>query len=152
MIHTNFALHRPVTTVMIFAAVATIGALAAKLLPLEQFPDITFPFMGVTIPYPGSTPEEIEEEITRPVEDALATLPGIREIRSRSEGYQSTFEIEFDWGTDVDAAGFEVRTKLDAIRHDLPAAANRILMFTASSAAPQKRLTRSAAVASGSSA
>jgi len=134
MIHTNFALHRPVTTVMIFAAVATIGALAAKLLPLEQFPDITFPFMGVTIPYPGSTPEEIEEEITRPVEDALATLPGIREIRSRSEGDQSTFEIEFNWGTDVDAAGFEVRTKLDAIRHDLPAAANRILMFTASSA------------------
>ncbi len=134
MIHTNFALRRPVTTVMIFAAVATIGALAAKLLPLEQFPDITFPFMGVTIPYPGSTPEEIEEEITRPVEDALATLPGIREIRSRSESDQSSFEIEFDWGTDVDAAGFEVRTKLDAIRHDLPEAANRILMFTASSA------------------
>jgi HAE1 family hydrophobic/amphiphilic exporter-1 len=134
MIHTNFALRRPVTTIMVFAAIATIGAMAARLLPLEQFPDITFPFMGVTIPYPGSTPEEIEEEITRPVEDALATLPGIREVRSRSEGDQATFEIEFDWGTDVDAAGFEVRTKLDAIRHDLPAAANRILMFTASSA------------------
>ncbi|MEZ5532913.1 MAG: efflux RND transporter permease subunit [Steroidobacteraceae bacterium] len=134
MIHTNFALRRPVTTVMVFAAVATIGLMAARLLPLEQFPDITFPFMGVTIPYPGSTPEEIEEEITRPVEDALATLPGIREIRSRSEGDQAQFEIEFDWGTDIDAAGFEVRTRLDAIRHDLPAAANRILMFTASSA------------------
>ncbi|MGE0582424.1 MAG: efflux RND transporter permease subunit [Steroidobacteraceae bacterium] len=134
MIHTRFALRRPVTTVMIFAAVATIGAMAAKLLPLEQFPDITFPFMGVTIPYPGSTPEEIEEEITRPVEDALATLLGIREIRSRSASDQATFEIDFDWGTDVDAAGFEVRTKLDAIRHDLPLAANRILMFTASSA------------------
>ncbi|MBV6418619.1 MAG: Multidrug resistance protein MdtC [Steroidobacteraceae bacterium] len=134
MIHTGFALRRPVTTVMIFAAVATIGLMASRLLPLEQFPDITFPFMGVSIPYPGSTPGEIEEEITRPVEDALATLPGIREIRSRSEGDQAQFEIEFDWGTDIDAAGFEVRTRLDAIRHDLPAAANRILMFTASSA------------------
>jgi len=134
VIHTHFALRRPVTTIMLFAAVATIGAMAARLLPLEQFPDITFPFMGVSIPYPGSTPEEIEDEITRPVEDALATLPGIREIRSKSESDQATFEIEFDWGTDVEAAGFEVRTKLDAIRHDLPAAANRILMFRASSA------------------
>ncbi len=69
---------------MTFAAVAVIGLVAARLLPLEQFPDITFPFMGVSIPYPGSTPEEIEELITRPMEDALATLPGIKEIRSRS--------------------------------------------------------------------
>ncbi|MCW5572659.1 MAG: efflux RND transporter permease subunit [Steroidobacteraceae bacterium] len=134
MIHTSFALHRPVTTIMVSAAVATIGLMAARLLPLEQFPDITFPFMGVSIPYPGSTPEEIEEEITRPVEDALATLSGIREIRSTSSGDEAQFEIEFDWGTDAEAAGFEVRTKLDAIRHDLPPAANRILMFRASSA------------------
>jgi HAE1 family hydrophobic/amphiphilic exporter-1 len=134
MKHTAFALRRPVTTVMSFAAVAMIGLMAARLLPLEQFPDVTFPFMGVEIAYPGSTPEEIEEQITRPVEDALATLPGIREIRSRSSGDAANFEIEFDWGTDAEAAGFEVRTKLDSIRHDLPSAANRIVMFTASSA------------------
>lgn len=134
MIHTAFALRRPVTTIMVSAAIATIGLMAARLLPLEQFPDITFPFMGVTIPYPGSTPEEIEEEITRPVEDALATLPGIRQIRSTSTGDQAQFEIDFDWSKEVEAAGFEVRTRLDAIRHDLPAAANRILIARASSA------------------
>jgi HAE1 family hydrophobic/amphiphilic exporter-1 len=133
MIHTNFALRRPVTTLMTFAAVAVIGLVAARLLPLEQFPDVTFPFMGVTIPYPGSTPEEMEELVTRPVEDALATLPGIKEIHSSSREDVANFQIQFDWGTDVNAASFEVRTKLDSIRAQLPRGADRILMFTASS-------------------
>ncbi len=110
MVHTDFALRRPVTTLMSVAAVAVLGIVGARLLPLEQVPDVTFPFMGVTIPYPGSTPEETEELITRPVEDALATLPGIEEIKSTSKENEATFEIQFDWGTDVDAASFEVRT------------------------------------------
>jgi hydrophobic/amphiphilic exporter-1 (mainly G- bacteria), HAE1 family len=134
MIHTDFALRRPVTTLMSVAAIALLGLVGAKLLPLEQFPDVTFPFMGVTIPYPGSTPEETEELITRPVEDALATLAGIEEIRSTSNENEATFEIRFGWGTDIDAASFEVRTKLDSIRDQLPKSADRILMFTASSA------------------
>jgi HAE1 family hydrophobic/amphiphilic exporter-1 len=84
MVHTDFALRRPVTTLMAFAAVAVIGLVSARLLPLEQYPDVSFPFMGAGVPYPGSTPEETEELITRPIEDALATLPGIEEIRSTS--------------------------------------------------------------------
>ena len=70
MIHTDIALRRPVTTVMLFLALTLIGLISTRLLPLEQFPDIQFPGMMVTIPYPGSTPEEIEEMITRPVEEA----------------------------------------------------------------------------------
>lgn len=134
MMHTAAALRRPVTTLMIFAAVSVIGLVGARLLPLEQYPDITFPFMGVSIPFPGSTPKEIEELITRPVEDAISTLPGIREIRSESGSDEAQFQIEFDWGTDIKAQSFEVRTKLDSIRAQLPKAANRIVMFTASSA------------------
>ncbi len=134
MNHTAAALRRPVTTLMITAALATIGLVGARLLPLEQFPDITLPFMGIEIPYPGSTPSEVEEVITRPVEDALSTLPGIKDIRSVSNGDSSRLLVEFLWGTDTDTAGFEVRSKLDAIRGQLPKAANRILMFTASSA------------------
>ena len=77
MIHTNAALRRPVTTVMLFVALLVIGLIAARLLPLEQLPDISFPGMGITIPYPGSTPEEVEQLITRPVEEALSTLGSI---------------------------------------------------------------------------
>lgn len=134
MKHAEFALRRPVTTWMVFAAFSVIGAFAGWLLPLEQLPKVTLPFMGVSIPYPGSTPTEIEERITRPVEDALATLPGVRRIRSTSTADEAQLQIELDWGADVRASSFEVRSKLDAIRHQLPPAANRILLFTASSA------------------
>jgi HAE1 family hydrophobic/amphiphilic exporter-1 len=134
MIHTDWSLKRPVSVAMVFAAVAMIGLVGSRLLPLEQFPDVTFPFMGVEVPYPGSTPQEIEEVIIEPIEDALATLPGIQQIRSTATSDSGQFQIQFDWGTDIDAATFEVRTKLDSIRQQLPRAANRILMFTASSA------------------
>ncbi|HPF27543.1 MAG TPA: efflux RND transporter permease subunit [Steroidobacteraceae bacterium] len=131
--HTRFALRRPVSIAMLFAAVAVIGLMATRLLPLEQFPDVKFPFMGLEIPYPGSTPEEVEDLVTKPIQEALATLPGIHEIRSTSASDRAQVQILFDWGMDLDAATFEVRTKLDAIRRQLPAAANRILMFRASS-------------------
>ena len=68
MIHTRFALQRPVTTLMTFIAVALIGVISMTLLPLELFPDIRFPGIEVTIPYAGSTPEEVEQLITRPAD------------------------------------------------------------------------------------
>jgi HAE1 family hydrophobic/amphiphilic exporter-1 len=132
MIHTNIALRRPITTVMVFLALTLIGLIATRLLPLEQFPDITFPGMQVTIPYAGSTPEEIEELITRPVEEALSTLSGIKELRSTSRENEAEFQIQFDWGTDIEAVSFEVRTKLDSVRGQLPAGADRMLIFAGS--------------------
>ncbi len=130
MLHTSTALKRPVTTTMTFIALIVVGLISLRLLPLEEFPDVTFPGMQVIIPYPGSTPEEVEQLITRPVEEALSTLAGIEELRSRSEAEQATFQIAFDWGRDIDAAAFDVRTKLDAIRSELPAGADRILAFS----------------------
>jgi hydrophobic/amphiphilic exporter-1 (mainly G- bacteria), HAE1 family len=134
MVHTDFALRRPVTTLMTFAAVAVIGLVSSRLLPLEQYPDVSFPFMGAGVPYPGSTPEETEELITRPIEDALATLPGIEEIRSTSSDQDARFEIRFAWGTDINTAGFEVRNKLDSVRAQLPKTADRMWMWMASTA------------------
>jgi HAE1 family hydrophobic/amphiphilic exporter-1 len=134
MVHTDFALRRPVTTLMTFAAIAVIGIVASRLLPLEQYPDVSFPFMGAGVPFPGSTPEETEELITRPIEDALATLPGIEEIHSTSTDQDARFEIRFAWGTDINTAGFEVRTKLDAVRAQLPKTADRMWMWMASAA------------------
>jgi HAE1 family hydrophobic/amphiphilic exporter-1 len=115
---------------MTFIALVLVGLISLHLLPLEEFPDVTFPGMQVIIPYPGSTPEEVEQLITRPVEEALSTLAGIEELRSRSEAEQATFQIQFDWGRDIDAAAFDVRTKLDSIRAELPAGADRILAFS----------------------
>jgi hydrophobic/amphiphilic exporter-1 (mainly G- bacteria), HAE1 family len=133
MIHTRFALRRPVTTLMTFIAIALIGVIATWLLPLELFPDIRFPGIQVTIPYAGSTPEEVEQLITRPAEEAIATLSGIKEIRSTSSETGAELVVFFQWDRDPSAVGFEVRTKLESIRHEFPPSANRILtqMFAA---------------------
>jgi HAE1 family hydrophobic/amphiphilic exporter-1 len=129
MLHTKVALQRPVTTVMVALAVLAVGVVSSKLLRLEAMPDITFPGMRVVIPYAGSTPEEMEELIVRPVEEALATLSGIEQIEASAQSDQAMFDIQFNWDRDADAAAFEVRTKLDSIRPQLPAGADRMLMF-----------------------
>lgn len=134
MVHTDFALRRPITTLMVFAAITVIGLVSSRLLPLEQYPDVSFPMMGLGVPYPGSTPEETEELITRPIEDALATLPGIEELHSTSSDQDSQFRIRFAWGTDIDTAAFEVRNKLDSVRATLPKTADRTWMWMASTA------------------
>jgi len=127
--HTRLALQRPVTTVMVALALFAVGLISARLLRLEAMPDISFPGMRVVVPYPGSTPEEIELLIVRPVEEALATLPGIEEIRASAQSDQAQFDISFSWDRDPDAAAFDIRTKLDSIRPQLPAGADRLLIF-----------------------
>ena len=133
MLHTKIALARPVTTVMAALALLAVGLISGKLLRLEAMPDISFPGMQIIVPYAGSTPEEMERLVVRPVEEALATLAGIKEIRASAQSDQATFIVLFDWDRDVDAAAFEVRTKLDSIRPQLPAGADRLLIFAFSS-------------------
>ncbi|WP_326526039.1 efflux RND transporter permease subunit, partial [Dokdonella sp.] len=114
------SLKRPVTAVMFFISLTVIGLLAAFRLPLEFLPDIEAPFLFVNIPYPGSTPAEIERTITRPVEEVLATLPGVQNMNSRSRADGAEIFMEFKWGQNVATKAVEARDKIDAIRADLP--------------------------------
>ena len=132
MKHTEFALHRPVTTIVVFVALSLIGLLASRLLPLEKFPDIEFPIIFVQVPYAGSTPEEVERLITRPIEEALATLSGVERMNSTSDENQSQILLRFAWGESMGAKGIEARAKVDGIKHLLPADVRRILVFTGS--------------------
>jgi len=132
MKHTDIALRRPVTTVMIFVAMALVGAISSRLLPLEKFPDIEFPGIFIQVPYNGSTPEEVEQLITRPIEEALATLPGVEMMRSTSRENMAEIFLRFGWEEEVSAKGIDARAKVDAIRHQLPADVERILVFTGS--------------------
>ena len=132
MKHTEIALRRPVTTVVVFVALGFIGLLASRLLPLEKFPDIEFPGIFIQIPYEGSTPEEIERLITRPVEETLATLSGVQIMFSTSEEDQAQVFMQFDWDEDMGAKGIEARAKIDAIRDQLPSDIRRFFIFTGS--------------------
>ena len=132
MKHTEVALRRPVTTIVVFVALSLVGLLAAKLLPLEKFPDIEFPGIFVQIPYEGSTPEEVERLITRPVEEALATLSGVEQMFSSSDENNAQIFLQFGWDQSMGAKGIEARAKVDSIRHLLPNDVRRVLVFTGS--------------------
>jgi HAE1 family hydrophobic/amphiphilic exporter-1 len=132
MRHTEVALHRPVTTIVVFVALALMGLIASRLLPLEQFPDIEFPGIFVQIPYDGSTPEEVERLITRPMEEALATLSGVEQMFSSSSDNQAQVFMRFGWDENMGAKGIEARAKIDAIRHQLPEDVRRVFVFTGS--------------------
>ncbi|MBT8080202.1 MAG: efflux RND transporter permease subunit, partial [Gammaproteobacteria bacterium] len=132
MKHTEIALRRPVTTVVVFVALALVGLIASRLLPLEKFPDIEFPGIFIQIPYDGSTPEEVERLITRPVEEALATLSGVEQMFSSSSENQAEIFLRFGWDESMGAKGIEARAKVDSIRHTLPVDVRRIFIFTGS--------------------
>ena len=132
MKHTEISLRRPVTTVVFFVALALVGLIASRLLPLEKFPDIEFPGIFIQIPYEGSTPEEIERLITRPVEEALATLTGVERMYSSSSEDTAEVFLQFGWDQSMGAKGIEARAKVDGIRHELPPDIRRVLVFTGS--------------------
>ncbi|NIP17971.1 MAG: hypothetical protein GWM87_07295, partial [Xanthomonadales bacterium] len=86
---------------MLFLSLVVIGIVASRFLPLEFFPEVDVPVVVMDIPYQGSSPEEVEREITRPAEEVLATLSGIDRLESRSSANGSQIEIIFKWGTDT---------------------------------------------------
>ncbi|MGY6588128.1 MAG: efflux RND transporter permease subunit [Wenzhouxiangella sp.] len=124
----RLAIRRPVTTGMVFLSFALLGVIAARMLPLEFFPDIDFPGMMVQVPYQGSTPEEVERLITRPIEEVLSTMSGVQRMNSNSSQDQSTVFMFFGWDADMDARGVEARDKIDGIRHLLPDDVERVFV------------------------
>ncbi|BDX06900.1 acriflavin resistance protein [Planctobacterium marinum] len=125
----NFALRRPVTVCMFFASMLLLGLISSRLLPLEKFPGIDIPEIYINIPYRDASPAEVEKMITRPVEEALATMSGIQRLRSSSRENGAEIGIEFKWDENINAKSIEAREKIDAIRHLLPDDVERILVY-----------------------
>ncbi len=71
-------------------------------LPHAYLPALDMPYIGVQISYPNSNPTQIEKEITKPVEEVLATLPGVKKLRTSSSADEASFSMEFAWGKDLD--------------------------------------------------
>ena len=117
----EFSIKRPVTTVMMFVSLFVIGLIAAVRLPLEALPSVTFPGIFLQLPYSGSTPDEVERTVLRPVEEAVSTMSGIKRMEGNARADGATMFIQFsDWSRDVSIAASEARERIDAIRDDLP--------------------------------
>ncbi|MFV7783630.1 efflux RND transporter permease subunit [Shewanella marisflavi] len=125
---TRLAISRPVTTSMFFVAILLFGLASSRLLPLEMFPGIEMPQVMIEVPYKGSTPAEVEREITNVLEESLATMGGIEELRSRSSQNGAEIELRMKWGENVSTKSLEAREKVDAVRHLLPKDVERVFI------------------------
>lgn len=131
----ELSLRRPVTTTMLFVSLFVVGLIAALRLPLEMFPEVSPPFIMVQVPYTGSTPEEVERTVVRPIEEALSTLTGIKRIDASARSDGANIFVQFsDWDRDVEIAASEARERIDAIRSELPEDLQRyfVLKFSTS--------------------
>ncbi|MFQ5639371.1 MAG: efflux RND transporter permease subunit [bacterium] len=127
------ALRRPVTTVMVFLSLFVLGAISGNLLPLEFLPDVDFPGIFIRFPYPNSTPKEVEELITIPVEEVLGTLSRVKRMDSNSEENGVGINLQFNWGEDTSIKALEAKEKIESIWNQLPADLERYFVFKFSS-------------------
>jgi len=116
----QIAVRRPVTVVMIVVGIIVMGFVALSRLSVDLLPDIEIPAAAVITTYEGAGPYEVENLVTRPVEEALATVANVTAISSQSERGRSTVVVEFAWGTDMDFALLDMRERLDMVKPFLP--------------------------------
>ena len=126
---TRFGLNRPITLCMMFLSLFVFGLLASRMLPLEKFPGIDIPEIYINVPYPNASPAEVERLITRPIEEALSTVSGVKKMRSFSKEDSAEIGLEFNWDDNLNSKSIEVRERLDGIRHQLPKDVERVLVF-----------------------
>ncbi len=125
----RIAVDRPVTTFMLYIAVALFGFISLSRLSVDLLPDINFPRFSIVTEYPGVAPEGIETLITAPLERAVSRVPGIRRVESISREGVSHLILEFNWGTNMDFATLHAREKLDEVRYLLPEEAENPAIF-----------------------
>jgi hydrophobic/amphiphilic exporter-1 (mainly G- bacteria), HAE1 family len=120
MLLSDVSIKRPVFATMLILALVVLGLFAYGRLNIDQWPNVEFPFVGVQTTYTGASPEAVEREVTKKIEEAVNSVQGVKQITSRSaEGYSMIF-IQFRLGTNVMDALADVRAKVDGIRQNLP--------------------------------
>ncbi len=113
---TEISVKHPVFATMMMVAISVLGIFSYQRLAIDQMPDITFPFVQVQTSYPGASSEAVMQDVTRPIEEAVNTVSGIKNIRSFSREGFSRVMIEFNLDVDVKVAVQDVRDKVAGVR------------------------------------
>jgi HAE1 family hydrophobic/amphiphilic exporter-1 len=116
----DVAIRRPVFTTMLMFGLIVLGLFSFRRLPIDQFPDVDIPVVAVQTTYIGASPETVEREVTRRLEEAFNPVEGVDRITSISLEGVSQVIVEFDLGRDGDQAAQDIRSKIDLIRRQLP--------------------------------
>ena len=120
MFLSDLSIKRPVLTSCIMLALVVLGLFSLKGLGIDQYPKIDFPVVTVSIPYPGASPDAVEQDVVKKVEEALNPLEKVKEITSTSQDGLGIVVVQFDLERDVDKALDDVRARLGQVRKDLP--------------------------------
>jgi HAE1 family hydrophobic/amphiphilic exporter-1 len=121
----RFSVHRPVFTTMIMLILIILGVISLSRLPIDLMPDMTYPVLSISTSYGNVAPQEIEQLITRPIEEAMSAVAGVEEVTSTSSEGRSTVRVSFAWGTDLGEAADDIRDRLDRVISRLPDDADR---------------------------
>ncbi len=116
----EFAIKRHVSMLMVVVSLAVLGTVALFRLPLAFLPDVEQPMLFVQLPYTNASPAQVERLIVRPVEEALGSVSGLRNMWSHIGDQGGTIGLEFDWSQNMKVARTDVWQKIDRIRRDLP--------------------------------
>jgi hydrophobic/amphiphilic exporter-1 (mainly G- bacteria), HAE1 family len=125
----RLAIERPVTMFMISGVIILLGAISLTRLPVDLMPDTQMPTISVRVNYAGVGPLEMEELVTRPIEQAVSAVAGLERVDSTSSEGSSMVRLNFVWGSDLSEAADEVRTRLDRVRGRLPEDADPPTVF-----------------------
>lgn len=120
MFLSDTSIKHPVFATMMMVALTVIGLFSLRRLNIDLFPDVSFPILFVQTVYPGASPEAVERALTKPIEEALNTVEGVKTINSTSLEGQSSILVEFDLNIDDKVAAQDVRAKIEQIRNELP--------------------------------
>lgn len=123
----DVAARRPITVIMCTVAIIMFGLVSLSRLKVNLLPDLSYPTLTIRTDLPGSAPLEVENLISKPIEEAVGIIKNVRQVRSISRSGQSDVILEFLWGTNMDFAGVDVREKIDLL--DLPDEADRPLLL-----------------------
>ncbi len=116
----RLAVRRPVLATMLVIVFAVLGLFSFTNLRVELYPDVEFPVVSVTTAYPGAGPEEVEVQVTEPIEDAVSNIANLEDLTSFSRDNVSIVIMQFDLDVDADLAAIDVKDQVDAIRAQLP--------------------------------
>jgi HAE1 family hydrophobic/amphiphilic exporter-1 len=125
----RIAIQRPVTMFMLSGVIILLGMLSLFRLPVDLMPDVSYPSLTVRVAYAGVGPLEMEELVTRPIEQAMSAVAGLERLESTAQEGSSRTTLNFAWGTDLNEAADDVRNRLDRVRGRLPEEADAPIMY-----------------------
>lgn len=125
----KIGVERPIATLMLFIAIILLGVVSLKMLPLDLMPEMEFPSITVITIYPGASANEVEEQVTKPLETVLSAAEELTEIKSSSKENVSFIQLSYEWGGDVTSAANDARDLIELAKSRLPDAAQQPVIF-----------------------